>query len=165
MIETTEGVGVAGAWPSTARPKLAREVFLIRSGPPPQTKDTWERALIEQARRLDRTEPLPNVPIILRDNLQYDRPHRLNYTAAQIVAWCDGRCTVADLEQKAIEHLHWTPEQAQQGVRNALDFLKQQGMLEGVRRRLQWCLYVVNPLRLARIVEYYVGYHVFHKYR
>ena len=157
-------VSTAVAWPPTARPKLAREVFLIRTGSPPETRDTWERALIEQARRLDPTEPLPNAPIILRDNLQYNHPYRLSYTAAQIVAWCDGQRTVADLEQKTIEYLHWAPEQAHQAVQDVLNFLTQQGMLEGIRRRLQLLLYVVNPLRIARALEYYVGYHMFHKY-
>ena len=155
----------ASDWPRTARPKLAREVFLLRAAPPPQTIDTWERALIEEARRLDPDEPLPVGAVILRDNLQYNRPLRLNRTAAQIVAWCNGQWTVAELEQKVAEWLSWTPEQARQVVQQVLDFLAQRGMLEDARRRVRRWTFFLNPVRLVRALEYIVGYHLFHKYR
>ena len=103
--------------------------------------------------------------VTLRDGLEYDRPFRHNRASAQIVAWCNEERTVVELEQAAAEQLGWTPEQAHQAVENVLNFLAQHGMLETRRRRLRRWAFGLNPVRLVRVLEYIVGYHVFHKYQ
>ncbi len=155
---------MASNWSSAARPKLAREVFLLRREPTTDTIDTWERALIEKARRLPIDQHLPVGKVNLRDNLQYDRFYQLNHSSAQIVAWCNGQRTVLELEQAAAEKFGWTPEQARQAVKEVLTFLTEKGMLEGPRRSLRRLAFVLNPFRVARVLEYIVGYHLFHKY-
>jgi len=129
----------------------------------PEATDPLKQALIEQSRRLDLDEPLPPEPVILRDDLRYNRSFRLNHTSAQIAAWCSGEWTVAEIERKMVDRFDCSPEEAHRAVREVVDFLAQRRMLEGARRRLQRWGFFLNPMRLARILKYLIGYYFSHR--
>lgn len=155
----------AGDWSPTSKPRLARGVNILIDEPAPPTKDTWELALIEKTRRLDLNQPIPETNVVLRDDMNYDRPFRLNYTAAQTIAWLNGERTVAEVEQRIVDTFGGTPEQAQQTLQQVLGFLTSNHMLDSWKRRLRYSTFFINPIRLFRGIKYVVGYHAFHKYR